>query len=557
MKRILAVIVCSAFVLAGCAKTSTTAVGPSTTSTSAVAGARQNSWTIPHVLRMTLGEDIETLNPLLTSDSSVTFVLAPLSMGYLVRWDRKGNPIPELITEIPTQKNGGISADGRTITYHLRKNVRWSDGAPFNADDVIFSIKAVMNPNNNVTGRAGWDRIRLNDIGEPDKYTLVLHLTKPYSPFLETFFSTAGANPSLLPKHLLAQYSSLNTVPYNSKPVGIGPFMVQRWDRGQRVVLVANPYYFRGRPKLDKIDYEIITNSNTVLTELQSRALDMYIQAPLNVYNQVMALKGFNTLLQSSYYFRHVDFNLTSPRLKDPIVRQALRYAANRPEIVRTIYHGIGNLQDEPAPRVSVYWDPNIPVVPFDLAKANQMLDQDGWVRGANGIRSKNGLQLVLNVATASGVPINDQLIEQLRQTWKQIGVGLTVSHYQNTLLFAQYQDNGVLYRGRFDLVYFAWGLDAIGDFSSIYACEQIPPNGQNFMHWCNSAANKAMHDFYNHYDQADRNKDDAVVMEALNKDVPTIVMMGSVVLWAYNKDLRNFHPGALSPFDDFTNVDI
>jgi peptide/nickel transport system substrate-binding protein len=550
MKRILAATIAAVFVLAGCTKT-TTGNGPGNGN----GQTRANRFTVPHTLRMTVGEEIETLNPLLTPDTPVSLMIGPLSMGYLVRWDKQGQPIPELITDIPTQKNGGVSKDGLTITYHLRKGVKWSDGQPFNADDVIFSVHAVMNPANNVTNRTGFDRITKMD--EPDKYTVVLHMSKAYSPFLETFFSTAGANPCLLPKHLLAQYPNLNQVAYNSKPVGIGPFMVQKWDRGQRVVLVPNPFYFRGQPKLKRIEYEIIPNANTVLTEIQGRTLDLWYQAPQNVYTKVKTLAGFGTLIQPSYYFRHLDFNLTSPRLQDPAVRQALRYAADRPTILAKVYHGIGILQDQPAPKVSVYWDPAVKLVPFDVNKANQMLDQAGWVRGPDGVRAKNGVRLELNVATASGNPINDSLIEQLRETWKTIGVTLTVSHYLNSLLFAQTQDGGILNRGKFDVAYFAWGEDAIGDMSSIYACDQIPPNGQNIMHWCNPAANKAMHDLYLHYDQSDRNKDDAILAEQLDKDVPTIVIMGTAVLWVYNKDIVNFQPGALSPFDNFMNVDI
>ena len=563
MKRVLAITLAAAFVLAGCTKQSTvtTAAGPSGVTVGPKPPAintsttEQNSWTKAHVLRLTDEEDIEGLNPLLTSDTSVSLILAPLTMGYLIRWDKQANPIPELATQVPTQQNGGVSKDGLTITYHIRKGAKWSDGAPFDADDVIFSFKAVLNPNNNVTSRTGFDFITKMD--EPDKYTVVLHLKRPYSPFLETFFSTAGANPSLLPAHLLAQYPNLNNVPYNSKPVGLGPFMVKEWSRGSRVVLVANPYYFRGQPKLKEIDFEIITNANTVLTELQSKSLDMFWYAPQNMVDQFAALTDFVTWAQPGFYFRHIDFNLRSPKLKDPAVRQALLYALDRRTIMTKLYHGIGILQEEPAPKVSAYWDPNIPLAPFDIAKANQILDQAGWKRGPDGIRAKDGVKLDLNFVTATGTVINDQLIELVRNTWSQLGVNITVSHYLNTLLFAQYQDGGILYRGKFDVAYYAWGDDALGDFSSIYSCAQMPPNGQNSLFWCNAKADKAMQAFYTHYNQADRNKDDATVMEQLHQDVPTIVIMGTATLYVYNKDMKNFSPGALSPFDNFMDVDI
>ncbi|MBV9269635.1 MAG: peptide ABC transporter substrate-binding protein, partial [Candidatus Eremiobacteraeota bacterium] len=103
--------------------------------------------------------------------------MASLTMAWLIKWDHDNNPIPELATEVPTQANGGISKDGLTITYHLRKGVKWSDGQPFTADDVIFTTKQILNPANNITTRPGWDRIAKMD--EPDKYTVVYHLSKP------------------------------------------------------------------------------------------------------------------------------------------------------------------------------------------------------------------------------------------------------------------------------------------------------------------------------------------------------------------------------------------
>lgn len=578
-KQLLAAIAAAAFVLGGCTRQSSTTTTATTATQSPAGGAQsgeqnagaqaglptnppvntstteQNSWTRPHVLRLTVTEDIINLNPMLVTDTPVSLVIGPLTMAYLVRWDKAGNPEPELATIIPTKQNGGISADGLTVTYHLRRGVKWSDGVPFDADDVAFSISAVLNKNNNVTSRTGWDRI--TKVDEPDKYTIVLHLSKPYSPFLESFFSTAGANPCLLPKHILGGLPNINNAPYNAKPVGIGPFMVKNWSRGSRVVLVQNPYYWRGLPKLKEIDYEIINNSNTTLTEMQAKSLDMSYQSAPNLLEQYRSMTSFVTWGQPSYYFRHLDFNLKSPKLSELPVRQALRLATDRATIIAKLYHGLGILQDQPAPKVAPYYDPSIAVTAYNIDKANRLLDSAGWKPGADGVRAKNGVRLELNFATATGTVVNDQLIEMLRNTYKEIGVSITVSHYLNTLLFAQYQDGGILYRGKFDVAYFAWGQDAIGDLSPIYSCAQIPPNGQNILNWCNKRAENAMLAFYTHYDQAQRNADDAIVMRELDKDVPTVVLMGTEAVWVYNNDLKNFSPGALSPFDNFMDVDI
>ena len=193
-----------AAIACGCSKSQPEAAG---------GGGRENSWTVPHVLTFSDGGDINTLNPHLGQFAAIGLI-SSLTMAYLIKWDEHNNAYPELATAVPTQANGGVSKDGLTITFHLRRGVKWSDGAPFDADDVVFSTNVVNNPANNEVGRTGWDQIVKTD--EPDKYTVVYHMRKPYSPFVETFFSTAGANPCILPKHLLAKYPNINNIPYNS-----------------------------------------------------------------------------------------------------------------------------------------------------------------------------------------------------------------------------------------------------------------------------------------------------------------------------------------------------
>jgi peptide/nickel transport system substrate-binding protein len=536
-------VIAVALVLCACSKASQSAVG-----------GRINSWTIPHVLRYANAEDISTLNPMFSQEITVG-LMSSLTQAYLVKWDEHNLPYPELAAEVPTQANGGVSKDGLTIVYHVRKGLRWSDGAPLNADDVVWTYHAIMNPATNVASRTGWDRIVRVD--EPDKYTVVFHLSKPYAPFIVTFFSSAGANPSILPKHLLAKYSNINNIPFNALPIGAGPFKYKEWDRSQKVVMVPNPYYFRGQPKLKEIDFMIIPNRDTIFTQLAAHELDMWVHVGPTYYIRLNELTGYTGLNFSTYQWNHIDFNLTHPGVSDPVVRYAIELATDRATIVAKQYHGLATLQEGVAPKRAPYYDANIPLVPYDPKKANELLDKDGWVRGPDGIREKNGVKLNLNVAMQTGSQDIDHLVELLRSMWQQIGVGIVVHRYPAPLLFGLYQDGGILYTGKFDAIFIAWFDDPIGDFSFIYGCDQIPPNGQNDLHWCNRKANTAMHALFSHYDQAQRNADDRILFAQLAKDRPQITLIGVNEGYIVNKDLKNFHPNDVSPFDNMMNVDI
>ncbi|MGH7737618.1 MAG: ABC transporter substrate-binding protein [Candidatus Tyrphobacter sp.] len=544
-------------VAAGCTRTTTTTTTTTATGAASAVGAavQQNAWTVPHVLRYATAEDISSLNPALSQQQTLSY-MSSLTAAWLVKWDHSNRPIPEIATVVPTKENGGVSPDGLTITYHLRHGVRWSDGTPLKADDVVWSIHAIMNPANDVASRTGWNLIRRID--EPNKYTVVLHLSKPYSPFVVVFFSSADANPSILPKHILAQYPNMNNVPFDSLPVGAGPFMYQAWNRNQDVVMVPNPYYFRGQPKLKKVIFDIIPDRNTVFTELQAHDLDLWNGVPGAYFARFSELgPDFTYLRQPAYFYNHMDFNVSRPAVRDPIVRHALELAIDRATLLQKIAHGVGVLEEEPAPKPAPYYDPNIRFVQFDIAKANAMLDADGWKRGPDGIRVKNGVRLALDVASSAGTPDTDNMLALIGEWWKQIGVSMSVRRYESSQLFAPYQMGGIIYGGKWDVSLFAWGDDPIGDFSFVYGCDQIPPLGQNDLHWCNPIANKAMHDLYSHYDQSQRNADDAVLFTQLAKDDPTIVTYVRQDVYIYNRDLKNFHPNQITPFDDFMNVDI
>ncbi len=540
-RRIAACIALGALV-SGCTK-----VGPS-------APGGRHTYTKPHVLRFAAASEIQQLNPLI-DESQYEEYLASMTMAWLIKTDSKGDAtVPELATEIPSQQNRGISRDGKTITFHLRHGVVWSDGAPFDADDVVWTTKQVLNPKNNVVSTDGWDQI--TKIDEPDKYTVVYHVKAPYSSFAITFFSTGGANPAILPKHLLQKYASLNNLAYNSLPVGIGPFKYKEWRRGDSITLVANDRYFRGRPKLDEIVYRTVQDRNTVLQLLRTHDIDLWVPISPHYFPTVKAIRGMATLSLPSYTFDHLDFNLKNPVLRDPAVRQALQAALDRKTIIDKVQNGLYLLSETPVSPAS-FFHLDLPLVPYSIAKANALLDAAGWQRGSDGIRAKHGRRLALEFATSTGSADTDTEIELIRASWKQLGVAFTVKHYQAQQFFAPAGSGGVMYGGKFDVVLFGWGSSPIADLSNLYACYRFPPNGQNDMRWCDQAATAAMDRAKYTYDPQARRRDIDFVQRQLALAVPTVVIDIRRELFGFNDDLKDFHPNPVSPFDDMMQTDI
>jgi peptide/nickel transport system substrate-binding protein len=507
----------------------------------------------PHTLIIGDNQDIQGLNPDIESAASVAY-MSQLTMAKFVRYDKNSRAVPELITVVPTQQNGGISKDGLTITWHIRKGVKWSDGAPFDADDVVFSTNVVNNPKNNVIGRDGWDLITKTD--EPDKYTVRYHLKKKYSSFLPTFFGTAGANPAILPKHILGNLPDINQAPYNALPVGIGPFRYTKWNRGDSVEMEANPYYWRGKPKLQRIVYKIVPDRNTLLSQMTTGEIQLIPYVGEGFYPQMKAIPGRTTIKFPSYFWSFLTLNLAHPALKEIVVRRALRLAMDRPSIVEKAYRGLGFLTDGLQPPDSPIYTP-FPQERFNVDAANAMLDKAGWKRGADGIRAKDGVRLDLDFAIYSGASDTDVQNELIRSTWKQIGVAMTIKKYAPALFFGAFADGGIIYSGKYDVTGFSYGLDALGDYSNFASCAQFPPNGQNSGHYCDPEAERLLNAVKGEYDESKRKALVAAVTKKLIEDVPFITIRMRESIFTYNNAVKGFAPNAVTPFDDMMNVDV
>jgi peptide/nickel transport system substrate-binding protein len=514
---------------------------------------RANAYTQPHVLRFSDAEDISTLNPVLANENTPQ-LLGRLAMAWLFRYDRSNRPEPELATVVPSERNGGISHDGKTITYHLRRGVRWSDGLPFDADDVVFSFGVMNNPANNVVSRDGFELIE--KIDEPDKYTVAVHLRRPYASFASTFFGTGGGDPCLLPKHLLGGLANINQAAYNDLPVGIGPFRFKAWRRGDAVELEANPYYWRGLPKLHTVVFKIVPDRNTAFTQLQTGELDLWLPVPGSYYARLGTLPNISSIRQPGFIINQLTFNAARPALRERAVRQALRLAIDRTSLRDKVAHGLGILQEAYVP-VAYPGAPRLPFIAYDIAKANALLDAAGWRRGADGIRAKGGTRLSLDFASSAGSPDVDLQIEIIRSAWQQLGVELNVRHYQASLLFATLAEGGIYNSGKFDVLGVGTTFGIPEDLFTGFACAMFPPRGQNAGRYCNPALDELMLAYQRTYDERAQNEILGKELRIIDDEAPVVVTVSREDVFAFNKDLKNFHPNNLTWFDDMMEVDI
>lgn len=526
-------------------------------------GQGRNPWTQPGVLRFTESSDPKTLNVMLNS-ATPTLDISMFAFSWTIRYDANAHPVPDALREVPTIANGDVSKDGLTLKYKLRPNIKWQDGVPLTCNDMKFTWQAVMNPHNNVITTDGYKDIGSIDCSDP--HVAVIHMKKLYAPFLQQLWSENG-NAPIMPEHLLAKYNddkgSFNTAPYNSLPVGSGPFKIVAWNRGQDVRMVANPYFYLGPPKLKEVIYKILPDENTSITQLQTHELDMVAEGTglkWPVYAQLAGdpRNGLKAVRVDAFQWSHFDFNLRHPIVGDIQVRRALAYATNKQEIIYKVAHGSAIPADtDQQPHFSWAYTDDVAHYPYDPAKAAALLDADGWKMGPGGIRVKNGQRLEFSLSTQTESNLGKANETILQRQWRDVGAQADVKNYPTSEFFDN-STNGILQGGHYDVALFSWIGAADPDDSAIYSADNLAPHGQNAMFWTNKTATDAMNDALKTIDQGRRKQDYFIVQQQLALDVPTVTLYFTRVPYVYSTDLKGFDPSpVISAFWDPWNYSI
>jgi peptide/nickel transport system substrate-binding protein len=503
---------------------------------------------VPHVLTYADGADLTGLNPL-RPEAAPNYELNYLTMAYLSRYGEHGIA-PELLTVLPTARNGGISADGKTIVFKLRRGLKWSDGAPLTAADVAFSVATITDPSANSLYLSTFSDVA--SVDAPDDLTAVFHLRRPHGQALEDVFSSRSA--PLLPKHLLAGVP-INSAPYLQLPVGAGPFRYAKWVRADRVELERNPYYALGTPKLERIVYKMIPTIAGTITALRTGEIDIGLSATYPDYKPIENDPSIKLITLPGVRPSNVALNVTRGPLADVNVRRALRLGTDRPSILQRSYLGAGVLSES---RVDAS-DPfaaHIPLVSYDPVAANALLDRAGWKRGPDGVRAKDGVPLALELIGGAGSAFVDQILELTRADWTALGIAVTTKRYQLSLMFAPAEQGGILFGGKFDVALFSTGEQSAADAAGP-ECKEIPPHGTNFGRLCDPAFDALIDRANAIYDPAVAGPLYRRIQERQFELVPYIVLALRNELWLNRANVSGVKKYPFAYFYDPLTLDV
>jgi peptide/nickel transport system substrate-binding protein len=499
----------------------------------------------PPTVRIGMTTEPNSLSPLFALNDYEN-VVDRFLFDVLVTVDRTGRTLqPRLAAVVPTLENGGIARDGMTLTYHLRRNVKWHDGAPFTSKDVAFSYAAVMNPANNVPNRRGYDQVARVDT--PDPYTVVVHMKRPYAPAVTTLFSDEAPNP-ILPEHLLGKEHDLNRASFNQNPVGTGPFKFLRWDHGQSIELAANDAYYLGKPKIARISVRTIPDENTMTNQLRTRELDVFAEASVNAYGQLRSIPGIKTALSAVHGASNLLINNARPDLQDVRVRRAIAASIDKRTIVQNFAFGAGEVATEDLPSFMWAYDPNVHPDAYDPNRARTLLREAGWVPGADGIVAKNGRKLSLTFAYAQNNATARLTAVQIQAYLKSTGIDAQLKGYNGAVMFGAYSAGGIYQAGKFDLAWYTMTLGVDPDSSGRFMCRAIPPHGQNYSRYCSKEMDAAQTAGLTTFDQTARKKAYTKSQQLLARDVPIVFVFWPKNVDAYDPRLHNFAPNPVTP---------
>ena len=417
--------------------------------------------------------DATYLNPILASDSS-SGDINNLVFNGLLKYDKDINIVGDLA------ESWSVTPDGLSITFHLRKGVRWHDGAPFTAEDVRFTYQKLIDPATKTPYAADYLLIKKFEILDP----LTLRLT--YREPLATSLESWGIG--IIPKHIFEK-EDLNSSAHNRKPVGTGPYIFREWKTDEKIVLDSNPDYFEGRPFIDRYIYRIIPDQSVQFLELRNQTIDEMGLTPDQWKAYPEFFKHYNKFQYPSFSFVYLGLNLNLPLFSDKKFRQALAHALNKKEIIEGVLLGMGRAATGPFPPQSWAYDDSVRDYDFNPQKARKLLEKLGWNSSdPEGYLTKDGQTLGFTIMTNQGNKMRGLTAEIIQSQLKKVGIKVNVRIIEWSALVHEF-----LNKKKFEAVIMGWSLSRDPDQYPLWHSSQTKEGQYNFISYSNPEVDRLL----------------------------------------------------------------
>ncbi len=483
------------------------------------------------------------INPILSQYNDVDRDLCALIFNGLTDANEKGEIVPDLATRWE------VSDDGLTYTFHLRRGVRWHDGAPFTADDIVFTINSIRNPDFQGVPYLA-DLWRTVSVRRIDDYTISFTLQEPFAPFID--YTTLG----ILPAHILrnVEAEALPQAQFNTQPVGTGLFQVEELS-ARHVVLRANPHFYGDKPYLSTIEFKFYPDYESIFSAYEKgeiEGISRVLPEDLPKAREHPNLNLFSARLSG---YTLVLLNLNNPNtpfFQSKEVRQALLYALDRQKIIDGILDGQGLVAHSPIMPDSWAYYQSIRRYGYDPNQAKALLDQAGWVDSdGDGIREKEGIRLEFGLLTNDD-PTRVRIIEEIARQWAAVGVKAVPQTIGVAGLVRDF-----LRPRRYDAILTQWQeLPPDPDPYPLWHSTQGQGEGQNYAGFAHREADQIMEEARLTTDQARRMELYHRFQQIFADEVPALLLYHPVYSYAIDERVKGVQIAPMiDPSDRFRTI--
>ena len=467
-------------------------------------------------LHLTISSNPSRLNPILATDSA-SAQIADFIFNGLVKYDKSGKKIVgDLAKDFYFENN-------TTLVFNLKKGVKWQDGKPFSAKDVLFTYN-LINDVQVVSPYASSFR-KVQSLEIIDDYRLKVHYKEPYFKALEVWMM------GILPYHILKDEKNMMSSRFNTHPIGTGPYRLSKLEFSKAIELEAFEDYFEGRAKIDTIALHVIADSNTRFLMLKSGKIDIGALQAMQYERQIDEdfKKHYKTIERIAHSYDYLGFNLRLEKFKDARVRKALSLAIDRKELLDILFLGHAQVCNGPFLPGSTAYNSDVTTPKRDIQRAKALLKEAGYDKD-NPLR--------FEIATSSGSPIRPYAAEILQKQLLESGVIVTlrIMEWQAFL-------NMVVFPRKFESVLLGWSLSLSPDPYLLWHSDNDKAGGFNFVGYRNKKVDTLIERMQKSVDSATISSIQREIFAHIVEDTPYLFLYIPNAIEVINRNISPIEP--------------